>query len=150
MKRIIATLIGISLLLFITLIFSNWVKNGGWPSSGPTGEELPIHIQYVTPADGQRGQAIYGFCVHFNYIAGHGLGEEPQETIRYYLDGRNVTRNVVDIVRLEYGYPDPVGEPCYKQPTTLSLGWHTAKTTYNDIAGEKFEYTWRFQVFVDE
>jgi hypothetical protein len=63
---------------------------------------------------------------------------------RYYIDGRNVTRLVYDINELEY--PTQVGEPCYRPTEPLSIGWHTAKVTYEDLSGVQFEYKWRFQV----
>jgi hypothetical protein len=63
---------------------------------------------------------------------------------RYYFDGRNVTRQVYDINELEY--PTNVGEPCYRRTEPLDAGWHTAKVTYVDLAGNRLDYVWRFQV----
>jgi len=123
-----------------------WVINGGWPGSGPVGESTPPHIQYVTPADGIIVSDSFGFCVNFNYETGYGLGDNPQDVIRYYLDGINVTEHVNDIVTLEYGYPDPIGEPCYNSSKLLRSGWYTAKVKYQDTEGNPFEYTWRFGV----
>ncbi len=82
-------------------------------------------------------------------MAGNGMGDEPAESIRFYLDGKNVTREVVDVVQLEYGYPAPLGEPCYKQSEPMRSGWHTARVTYEDISGESFAYKWRFETIAE-
>ena len=150
MKRIFGLIIGLFALAVILWIGIPWAVNGGWPSSGVVGETLPPHIQYVSPADGEQVGGAYGICAHFNYFAGRGMGEEPETTIRFFLDGVNVTQDVVDLVRLQYGYPDPVGEPCYTRHEPLRSGWHTAKVTYEDISGERFAYKWRFVVITEE
>jgi len=149
-KRIIVVIAGLITVALILWIVIAWVVNGGWPLSGAVGDTLPPHIQYVRPADGEVVGDPYGICVHFNYIAGHGMGEEPETTIRFFLDGVNVTQEVVDLVRLQYGYPAPVGEPCYTRSEPLHAGWHTAKVTYEDISGERFAYKWRFVVLAEE
>ena len=150
MKRKIAVFAGIILVLIVLWWVIQWVANGGWPSSGPVGATLPPHIQYVKPADGEMIEETYGFCVHFYYQAGSGMGEDPQKAIRYFFDGINVTKRVIDIVVLEYGYPAPVGEPCYTRTKPLKSGWHTVKVRYVDSAGKEFEYTWRFQVLGEQ
>ena len=150
MKRIIAVIVGILVVAVILWLGIPWAVNGGWPSSGAVGDTLPPHIQYVRPADGEVAAGSYGICVHFNYLAGRGMGEEPEQAIRFALDGVNITRDVVDLVRLQYGYPDPVGEPCYSRHDPLRSGWHTARVTYEDISGERFEYKWRFVVPAEE
>jgi hypothetical protein len=154
MKRkvlLIGGIVGVVILGLIALWWLiPWIANGGWPASGPVGDTYPVHIQYVRPADGERVTESFGFCVHFYFEAGRGLGDEPQKVIQYFLDGRNVTREVVDIATLEYGYPDPVGEPCLTRTEPLGPGWHTAKVRYVDLAGEQFEYTWRFEVLGGE
>ena len=149
MKRYFVVIGGIVILAVIIIWVFRWVDQGGWPSSGPAGAPLPPHIQYVKPADGETVTESDGFCVHFNYQAGIGLGDDPQQVIRYFIDGMNVTPQVVDIVTLEYGYPDPIGEPCYTREEPLNTGWHAVKVKYEDISGEEFEYTWQFQL-VDE
>lgn len=146
MKGFVLKLGGITLLVIILWWVITWIANGGWPTAGPVMDTLPPHIQYVTPADGERVEETYGFCLHFYYQAGHGMGDEPQQTIRYFIDGKNVTKQVLDIVTLTYGYPDPVGEPCYRQTEPFASRWHTVKVIYADQAGEDFQYMWRFQV----
>jgi hypothetical protein len=149
MKCKIAVIVGILLVLIALRWVILWIANGGWPTSGSVGDTLPLHIQFVMPSDGERVEEAHGFCVHFYYPAGSGMGEDPQNAVLYFLDGVNVTNRVVDIVTLEYGYPDPIGEPCYTRPEPLKLGWHTVKLRYADNIGKEFEYTWRFEV-VDE
>jgi hypothetical protein len=146
MRHRILAIGGIIFLIVLLWWVITFVANGGWPSSGPVGGTLPPHIQYVFPADGEKVEESYGFCAHFFYPAGRGMGDDPQQAIRYFMDGKNVTEKVLDIVALEYGYPDPMGEPCYKQTEPLSSRWHTIKVTYVDSVGEDFEYMWRFQV----
>ena len=150
MKRKIAVFGGIILVLVVLWWVILWVANGGWPSSGPVGDTLPPHIQYVVPADGESVEEAYGFCAHFFYMAGSGIGEDPQKAIRYFFDGINVTKRVIDIVILEYGYPAPIGEPCYTRTEPLNPGWHTVKVRYVDSAGKEFEYTWRFHVLNEQ
>jgi hypothetical protein len=150
MKRRIVIIAGIAGVLIVAWWGIIWIGNGGWPATGSVGGNYPPHIQYVAPADGEKVVTSYGFCVHFYYQADHGIGDNPEQVIRYYLDGFNVTKGVVDIARIEYGYPDPVGEPCYTREELLSPGWHTVKVRYSDLVGERFEYTWRFQVLENE
>jgi hypothetical protein len=147
-KRIFISVLGTMLLISFLLWLIPWLRNGGWPSSEPAGNSLPPNIEYVMPGDGEALNEAYGFCVHFNYLAGHSMNKESQETSRYFFDGRNVTKNTYDLISLEY--PTQVAEPCYKQSEPLSPGWHTAKVTYKDNAEERFDYMWRFQVIEDE
>ena len=146
MKRKVAVFAGIMFVLIVLWWVIQWLANGGWPSSGPVGATLPPHIQYVKPADGEQVKESYGFCVHFYYPAGNGMGENPQKAVLYFFDGINVTKRMIDIVVLEYGYPAPVGEPCYTRTKSLKSGWHMVKVRYVDSIGKEFEYTWRFQV----
>lgn len=146
MRRVLVIFVGAALLAAALWWGSAWIANGGWPGSGPLGEALPPHISFVRPADGETAAEPSGFCVHFNYQFGHGLGDEPEKMIRYFLDGRNVTKETLDLATLQYGYPDPVGEPCYRSTKPLKPGWHTAKVAYTDLDREGFSYTWRFQV----
>jgi hypothetical protein len=143
------TLLTITILIVIAILAwfgYTFIAHGGWPNAGPTGDQLPLHIEYVVPADGQVVGDSQGFCVHINYLAGLGLGYEPQQRIRYYLDGFNVTKHVRDLTVLEYGYPAPEGEPCYRRDKPLSTGWHTVKIVYTDIGEHEFSYLWRFQI----
>ena len=149
-KRIVVVIVGIIVVAVILWLGIQWAVNGGWPASGAVGDTLPPHIQYVRPADGEQVENSYGICAHFNYQAGRSMGEEPERTIRFFLDGVNVTKDVVDLYRLQYGYPDPVGEPCYTRSEPLRPGWHTAKVTYEDISGQRFAYKWRFFVIAEE
>lgn len=128
----------------------SWATHGGWPASGPVGAALPPHITFVTPADGERVAGSNGFCVHLYYFADHGLPDEPEQVIRYYLDGWNVTGDTVDTTKLEYGYPVSDGEPCYRQAGPLKPGWHTAQVRYIDNVGERITHTWRFEVVGEE
>lgn len=105
---------------------------------------LPPNIQHVLPRDGDVLEEAYGFCVHYNFQVGSGMDEESQETTRYFFDGMNVTKQVYDIVSLEY--PTQIGEPCYKRIEPINPGWHTARVTYKDNSGNLYEYKWRFQV----
>jgi len=150
MKRIFVVITGVIFVAVILWLVIQWAVNGGLPSSGAVRDKLPPHIQYVSPADGKGVEDSYGICVHFNYQAGRGLGEEPEKVIHFFLDGKNVSQDIVDLVRLQYGYPYPVGEPCYTPPKPLHSGWHTAKVTYKDISGKRFEYKWRFVVIAEE
>ena len=146
MKRVFIFLL-VGLLIALLLLWAvPWIQNGGLPLSGPTDEHLPPHIQFVEPVDGDAVFDSHGFCIHFNYVVGYGIEDEQRMAIRYYLDGRNVSRLVVDLSTTEYGYPDPVGEPCLWRDEPLKPGWHTAKVRYMDTKGEQFSYTWRFLV----
>ena len=149
-KRWLFIIIGGSVVIGGLWVLIRWGVNGGWPGSGAIRDQLPPHIQYVVPGDGLRVENAYGICVHINYLAGRGLADESAQSLRFFLDGKHVTRDVVDVVRLEYGYPAPQGEPCYKQAEPLRPGWHTARVIYEDQSGERFEYRWRFEIFGEE
>jgi hypothetical protein len=143
-KRFIFTIFGLILLTIFLLWLIPWWKNGGWPTPGPVGNSLPPNIQHVMPGDGEVLEETYKFCVHYNYLSGSGMNEKTQQTPRYFFDGRQVTKHVYDIVDLEY--PTQIKELCYRQSNPINPGWHTAKVTYEDNAGNRFEYMWRFQV----
>ena len=146
MKRIVLILIVIVLLAGLLWGGIGWIANGGWPGSGPIGGKLPAHIEYVKPADGEVVAEANGFCVHFNYQVAGGMDEDKRYAMRFYMDGINVSKQIQDIVMLEYGYPSPVGEPCFHRLELLRTGWHTAKVKYLDNLENPFEYTWRFYV----
>jgi hypothetical protein len=143
MTRKIIAILGSILIACLLLWIVPWLLNGGWPASGPMGDFFPPHIQAVTPEDGQLVKDSYGFCVRYDYRAGSGMEAASQAT-RYYLDGQNVTKHMYEITELEY--PTQIGTPCYRQAEPLAPGWHTAKVTYEDLFGNRFEYKWRFQV----
>lgn len=145
-KKIIWFLAAICFIVLLLWCATIFIRRGGWPSSGPSRDPLPLHIEYVDPADGEAVVESQGFCAHFIYNAGLGLGDEPRQFIRYYLDGFDVTRHVQDLTVLEYGYPAPVGEPCYRADKPLSSRWHTVKIVYTDTGGHEFSYSWRFQI----
>jgi hypothetical protein len=145
-KRVLFIVAVIIILGLILVWFVPWITHGGLPLAGPTGDHLPPHILFVEPADGNAVVDSHGFCMHFNYVVGHGVEDEQRMANRYYLDGRNVSRLVVDLSTTEYGYPDPVGEPCLYRDEPLKPGWHTAKVRYTDTKGDQFSYTWRFFV----
>lgn len=146
MKKIL--IIAVLLIIVAIMLFSiiRWFSYGGWPSSGPVNDPLPAHILYVTPEDGETINESFGFCVHFNFVADQGMGDEPHKAIRYFMDGNEVTANVEDIAYLEYGYPSPIGEPCYRSHEPLKSGWHNVKVKYSDASGQLFEYRWRFEI----
>ena len=121
-----------------------WLVNGGWPASGPTGNILPIHIHQVSPKDGEVVTETYGFCVEFQFQEGQGMGHNPTRTIRFFMDGINITQKMNGIVTLDY--PPSLGSLCYQSEIPLYSGWHTAKVTYIDSTKQKLEYIWRFQV----
>ena len=146
--RILLSIFGIILIAAFLLWLIPWLKNGGWPTSGPVGNSLPPNIQHVMPGDGEILKETYGFCVHYDYNIGRGMDEKSQDSARYYFDGMNITRQVYDLISLEY--PTQVGEPCYKRDEPLSPGWHTAKVTYEDNSGNRYEYKWRFQIIDEE
>jgi hypothetical protein len=143
-RQIFILVFGIIFLASFLLWLIPWLENGGWSSSGPVGNSLPPNIQHVMPRDGEVVQEAYGFCVHYDYQTGSGMDEESRESTRYFFDGWNVTKHMYDIVSLEY--PTQVGEPCYKRSEPVRSGWHTAKVTYEDNSGNRYEYKWRFQV----
>jgi hypothetical protein len=142
-KRVVLIIGGVAGIIVIGWIIS-WLANGGWPSSGPTGDVLPPHILRVMPADGEIVTDFQSFCVDFSFQEGNGLGHRPERTIRYFLDGINVTNKLHGLVTLDS--PPSGGIYCYKSDTPLPPGWHTAKVTYADSTNQKFGYTWRFQV----
>ena len=144
MKRVIGVIVVIVVCGLILAWLVPWIYHGGLPLSGPTGDHLPPHILFVKPNDGDAVLGTNGFCVHFNYVVGHGVEDEQRMATRYYLDGRNVSRFVVDTSTTEYGYPDPVGEPCLWRENPLKPGWHSAKVNYGDTEGDEFSYSWRF------
>ena len=147
MKRKILIVAGTILVLVALWQVILWATNGGWPSSGPVGATLPLNIQYVKPADGEQVEESYGFCVHFYYPAGNGMGEDSQKTVLYFFDGFHITKGIFEVVEPEY--PVSVREPCYMRTKPLRSGWHTVKVRYVDNAGEEFVYMWRFQVLVE-
>ena len=121
-----------------------WLANGGWPASGPTGDVLPPHIYRVSPKDGEVVTETRGFCIEFHFQEGNGMGYAPIQSVRFFLDGINVTKRVNGLLTLDY--PPSGGSLCYTADIPLSSGWHTVKVTYNDSINQKFEYTWRFQI----
>ena len=135
------TVIAVMLLAAVRLI------DVGVFSSGPVNGSLPPHIVHVIPGDGERVGETFGFCVHFVYKGSKGMGNEPQDSVRYIIDGRNVSDQMHDLVGLEY--PTHVEEPCYRRSEPLKSGWHTIKVDYEDIFGVHYEYKWRFLVVDD-
>ena len=144
MKQKIILIVGIVLVASFFLWLIPWLKNGGWSSSGPVRAPLPKNIEYVSPRDGDLVEETSGFCVHYDYLAGSGMDEASQKSTRYFFDGWQVTKQVYDIVDLEY--PTQIRELCYSQSDPIRPGWHTAKVIYEDNAKNRFEYLWRFQV----
>lgn len=139
---------GTILVLIVLWQVTLWVSNGGLPSPGPVGDTLPPNIQYVKPADGEPVEKSFGFCVHFYYPAGNGMGEYSQKTVRYFLDGVNIKEGIFEVVEPEY--PVSVREPCYMRTKPLRSGWHSVKVDYTDNAGEEFVYMWRFRVLNEQ
>jgi hypothetical protein len=113
-------------------------------ATGPTGEELPPHIDYTDPADGSTVSEVQAVCARFSFQEGNGLGKRaPEEQIAFYLDGRNVTDKMDGLLSLDI--PRSYGLLCYKSEGPLPAGWHTAKVVYRDVKGTRFEYSWRFK-----
>lgn len=148
MKRKIVIIAGTILVLVALWQGILWVANGGWPSSGPVGDTYPLNIQNVKPADGEQVEESYGFCVNFYHLAGNGMGEDSQKTVRYFFDGFYITEGIFEAVELEY--PVSVREPCYTRTESLKSGWHTVKVKYIDNVGDEFVYMWRFQVLDEQ
>lgn len=145
-KRVALIIGGIAGIIAIGWIVL-WLTNGGWPASGPTGDTLPSNIQEVTPADGALAAETKGYCVWFLFREGNGMGPDPINKIKFYLDGVNITSSVdawVDLIS-----PPIHGRFCYdhsKSGSDLSPGWHTAKVIYSDLKFKISVYTWRFRV----
>jgi hypothetical protein len=137
---IIGGIAGVLALGWIT----SWLANGGWPASGPTGDLLPLHIRRVNPMDGAVVTEAHGFCVQFLFQEGNGMGHNPDRTIRFFLDGRNVTKKMNGLFTTDF--PPSLGTLCYKSDVPLNSGWHTIKVTYADSTKQKFKYAWRFEV----
>jgi hypothetical protein len=121
----------------------SWAIHGGWPARCPTGESLPPNIAQVNPPDGAQVSRASSVCVDLLNQADDVLGKNPWERARFYMDGVNVAS------KLRGGLLN-IGEDsspmCYEVYWSLPVGWHTAQVIYGDIKGQKFQYTWRFQV----
>lgn len=130
--------------IIIMLGVARWLLNGGWPSTGPTGDTLPPNMQKVNPFDGETVTETNSVCVYFDFRAGQGMGSDPEKTIRFFYNGYNVTNKVDGLIALNQ--PPSLGVLCYKPGRPLLSGWHTFKVTYKDIANKSFSYIWRFQV----
>lgn len=148
MKRYIIVIMVVIAAAALLVFLVPWARHGGLSSSGPTGETIPHNIIRVLPGDGETAANINGFCVDFDYEAGRGMDEASQESVRYYFNGWNVTKDVYDIHAMEY--PTMIGEPCYRDSDPLKPGWYTAEVMYEDNSGNSYEYMWNFQVDLEE
>jgi hypothetical protein len=130
-------------LAFLSWRVSSWAIHGGWPAQGPSGKTLPLHIAQVNPPDGAQLSRASSVCIDLLMQAGNGLGKNPWERARFYMDGVELTS------KLRGGLLN-IGEDhspmCYEVYWSLPIGWHTAQVIYKDVKGQKFQYTWRFQV----
>ena len=89
MVRKVIIVSGLLATLAVVLLVVVWLIKADVFSSGPVNGSLPPQITHVMPADGEQVGDVFGFCVHFDYQGGNGMGDEPQKSVRYYLDGRN-------------------------------------------------------------
>lgn len=143
----LALIIGGMVGIFVISWLGLWLANGGWPTSGPTGDDLPPNVQKVNPADGAFVAETNGYCVWFLFREGNGMGAKPKNKVNAFLDGVNITSSVevwTDLIS-----PPTHGRFCYNrgQPgNNLPPGWHTAKLIYTDLSFKIYVYTWRFRV----
>ena len=138
------TILMILIGIFLILLFSLWLMNGGWSINKASGEKVPINIRKVVPYDGELVTSPHGYCLNFDFRAGNGMGDNPVKSVRFFYDGIDVTQQTNGLITLDI--PPSGGSLCYKPDAQLSEGWHTAKVTYTDVTGESFSYLWRFQV----
>jgi hypothetical protein len=118
------------------------------------GAPFPPHITAVKPADGASvtnddlfvGQSDRGggICVSFRFQAGSGLGDDPTSRVQLFLNNEEVTGSLQWITTEDY--PPSQGGGCYTPPRTLPAGPHLVTVAYSDLAGQEFEYAWRFTV----
>jgi hypothetical protein len=142
--KVVGVILGLAIGVFLLITALLWLTNGGWTVASPTGDKLPPHIQKVNPADGELVTGAKSFCVHFDFLAGNGMGLTPEKSMHFFYDGNDVTDKIDGLVTLDY--PPSTASLCYMPGTTLSSGWHTAKVTYKDITNKPFSYVWRFQI----
>ena len=139
----LVTFFSILVIIFVFIAF-HWVKLNSVPGIGATGAEKPVNILRVEPADGQSLSDADSFCVYFDFTAGLGMGNTPETSIHFFLDGTNVTSKVDGLIAPSY--PPSLGLLCYKPGSHLNLGWHTALVTYQDNSKKSYSYKWRFQI----
>ena len=132
----------IVVLAFLLWWVFSWAIHGGWPASGPTGGTLPPHIAQVNPPDGAQVSLARSVCMFFFYQAGNGMGKNPSDKVVFYIDGFNKTSRLSEMISIG----GDSGSMCYDVYWSLPIGWHTAQVIYSDAKGQKFQYTWRFQV----
>jgi hypothetical protein len=147
-NRIIWSILTIVILSTVGIFTAIWISNGGWPASGPKGDILPPHIQYVSPQDGEQVTNAHGFCVGFDFHSGNRLNEDQQNEIQFFLDGKNVSGHMHQLVELEY--PTGIAELCYRENDPLASGWHTIVVRYADVNESSHRYRWTFSNPIDE
>ena len=130
--------------LLIFWIMAVLINGNNLKIKGPTGDRLPPHIEQVSPSDGEDITEWEGYCVHFLFTVGNGMGKNPESKIAAYLDGDNITTSLTGVISLDS--PPSYGNYCYNSNVKISPGWHTAKVIYSDIKNRKFSYTWRILV----
>lgn len=147
-RQILWIVISIVTVSVIAFFGGTWINHGGFPPNGPTGDTLPVNIQYVNPSDGSQVENSHGFCTGFDFQDGNRISEAQQKEIRFYVDGKNVTDQMYELVELEY--PTGIAEPCYRQNEPLEPGWHTAVIKFTDSKDFQFDYRWAFYNTIDD
>jgi hypothetical protein len=87
-----------------------------------------------------------GICVSFSFQEGAGMGPKPTQTVRIFLDEREIT-NELSWTTAEDTIPSS-GTCCFKPEQPLAKGWHILRAMYRDAEEKCYEYIGQF--FVDE
>ena len=145
LTKTIVVSIGVLAGIFLVGLAIVWLITGNYSQSeGPTRDRKPPHIRQVSPADGEEVTEWRGYCVHFLFRVGTGMGKNPKNKINAYLDGEDITASITGVISLDS--PPSYANYCFNTSTTLLPGWHTAKVTYSDNISNNFSYTWRILV----
>jgi len=130
------------ILLCCLLIIVISLVTGCAPVPAPKGPNVPPHLKLIGPPEDtvMLGEAVV--CVNFNFQAGAGLGDNPQERIHFYIDGQEIT----DLSWTMRGNPPSDGGFCYPREGVhiFTVGEHTLQIRYSDMAGEEFFYIWHY------
>ena len=114
------------------------------PVPPPKGPNVPPHLKLIAPPEDtvMLGEAVV--CVNFNFQAGAGLGDNPQERIHFYIDGQEIT----DLRWTIRGNPPSDGGFCHPREGVhiFTAGEHTLEIRYSDMASEEFSYVWHYIV----
>ncbi len=119
-----------------------------WPctlqAEGPTGQEMPVPITEVTPADGEVVSDLSEVCVGYSFMGDTTIENPFDHKLHLIYDGKDVTRSSGDI--LVNMVTTPMGERCHRLTKPAKPGWHTASFIYNGLPWNRFVYSWRFKV----